>query len=129
MIRVIAANFEPARGYGHGMRRVLEAVQGGALPWDEAARSVWPGGSMGNGAAARVGPIACAFYADPALATIAADSARVGHEHPIGVAGAFAMAQAISAAIRGGDVFAALNVAALRDRIDAARSLDADDPR
>jgi poly(ADP-ribose) glycohydrolase ARH3 len=49
--------YEPQRGYGPGARRILEAARAGD-DWKELARTIFPGGSLGNGAAVRVAPIA-----------------------------------------------------------------------
>jgi poly(ADP-ribose) glycohydrolase ARH3 len=54
----LAGSFDPARGYGRGMRRAIEAYLAGTR-WSECAFVTWPEGSAGNGAAARVAPIAC----------------------------------------------------------------------
>jgi ADP-ribosylglycohydrolase len=86
---------DPSRGYGAGAHRVLSAIAAGA-DWRNAARDIFDGqGSLGNGAAMRVAPLA-AFFADDMDRVVreAAVSAAVTHAHPEGVAGAIAVAVA-----------------------------------
>lgn len=102
---IFARNYtrEPNRGYGGGARRVLERVWRGT-PWQIASRSAFRGaGSMGNGGAMRVAPLAGYFADDPdRLVQEARRSAEVTHAHPEGQAGAIAAAVAGSAAWRMG---------------------------
>lgn len=56
LVRAFARNYHHERGYGRGARRILEAVQAGD-DWDALADAVFPGGSLGNGAAMRVAPV------------------------------------------------------------------------
>ena len=58
-----AENYDPARGYGQGARRVIEAMATGD-DWRELAGSLFPGGSYGNGAAMRVAPVGLLFCDD-----------------------------------------------------------------
>jgi ADP-ribosylglycohydrolase len=86
---------DPARGYGAVAHWILTRVHEG-MPWREATRTPYKGtGSMGNGAAMRVAPVA-AWFADDVREAIAAAarSAEVTHAHPEGVAGAQAVAAA-----------------------------------
>lgn len=97
-----AANYDPARGYGPGARRILEAVRDGA-DWRPLAQGVFPGGSLGNGAAMRVAPIGLLFADD--LGRVAAEAERSAlptHTHPIGIDGARLMAVAVALALRPG---------------------------
>lgn len=83
----------PARGYGAGAHEILSAI-GGGVPWREAAGAVFGGqGSLGNGSAMRVAPLA-AYFADDlqAVVTQARLSSEVTHLHPEGIAGAIAIA-------------------------------------
>lgn len=102
---IFARNYarEPHRGYGGGARRILERV-GRGTPWQIASRSAFRGeGSMGNGGAMRVAPMAGYFADDPdRLVQEARRSAEVTHAHPEGQAGAVAAAVAGSAAWRRG---------------------------
>lgn len=89
---------EPWRGYGAGMHRLFEALENGAA-WHEVVRSLFEGGSFGNGAAMRVAPLG-AYFADDLDATVEAArrSAIVTHAHAEGQAGAIAIAVAAAAA-------------------------------
>jgi poly(ADP-ribose) glycohydrolase ARH3 len=122
------AAHEPERGYGAGTRAVLRLLSEG-VPAREAAGRVFDGrGSLGNGAAMRVAPVAVRFAADKGhLAEQAERSARVTHAHLLGVDGALVQAAAIGAALRGEDVLAASHEAArtaeLRHRLDAVATL------
>lgn len=86
---------DPARGYGATARRVLRAIEAGE-DWRQVAAAVFDGmGSMGNGAAMRVGPLGAYHWQDLAkVATLAAESAHITHAHAEGVAGAVAVAVA-----------------------------------
>lgn len=97
---VFAANFkrEPDRGYGRMARMVLQAIAAGE-DWQAASSRAFDGGSMGNGAAMRVGPLG-AWFADDLerVAMEARLSARVTHWHPEGIAGAVAVGIAVASA-------------------------------
>ncbi len=94
-------NFTPWRGYGPGMRKIDEAMNTGR-DWRELVRTVFPGGSLGNGAAMRVAPVGLLFHEDlDRFAAEAAASAMVTHVHPMGVDGAAVMATAVALVIRG----------------------------
>jgi ADP-ribosylglycohydrolase len=85
---------DPVRGYGRGAHDVLAAIATG-VPWPVAARTRFPDGSRGNGAAMRSAPIGAWFADDPARAIDAARaSALPTHAHPDAVAGAIAVALA-----------------------------------
>lgn len=88
---------DPHRGYGHGAHQILTDISQGR-PWKEAASKVFRGtGSMGNGAAMRVGPLGAWFYDDLEKSAEQADlSAQVTHAHLEGRAGAIAVAVASS---------------------------------
>jgi len=99
------------RGYGATSRRILREIEEGRS-WQDVSREVFDGmGSMGNGAAMRVGPIG-AFYHDNLenVKVLAALSAVITHWNPEGVAGAIAVATATALATRmqvNGAVFSA----------------------
>ena len=100
-----SANFDPARGYGPGTRRILETRAAGG-DWRQLVETQFPGGSLGNGAAMRVAPVGLLFHHDlDRVAVEAAASARVTHLHPIGIDGAVLMAVATALAIRMAGVF------------------------
>lgn len=108
------AAFEPHRGYGAGMRRLVEEWQRGAPP-AEAARTVFPDGSFGNGAAMRVAPVGVRWAGDPGrLEAAAVRSAELTHAHPLGRDGAVVQARAVALAATRGR-FGVEEVAALAD--------------
>jgi ADP-ribosylglycohydrolase len=85
----------PQRGYGATAHDILQAIARG-VSWRKAAREAFDGdGSMGNGGAMRVAPVA-AYYADDLDQVVAAAraSAEVTHGHREGQAGAIAVAVA-----------------------------------
>ena len=99
---VFAANYDPARCYGPGARRILEAILDGG-DWRSLTQSVFPGGSLGNGAAMRAAPIGLLFCDDlDRVAEQAERSAAPTHAHPIGIDGARLLAVAVALAARGG---------------------------
>jgi poly(ADP-ribose) glycohydrolase ARH3 len=93
-------NYDPARCYGPGARRVLEAMADGA-DWRELARTIFPGGSLGNGAAMRVAPVGLLFCDDlDRVMKEARLSALPTHVHPWGIEGAQLLAVAVALAVR-----------------------------
>ena len=111
-------DYEDWRGYGAGMRRLVDHWRSTGAPLDEAARAVFPDGSLGNGAAMRVAPVGVRWAHDEEqLAEVAARSARVTHVHPIGVDGAICQARAVAAATTDG--FGHEQVQRLADRAAA----------
>lgn len=109
--------YDSRRGYGEGTTRVFDLWRRG-VPVEEAASRIFEGhGSLGNGAAMRVAPVAVRFYEDTVLlATQARRSARVTHAHRVGIDGAAVQAAAIAAALDGEDpLSAALNAARTRE--------------
>jgi len=62
--RAFVANYDPACGYGQGACRIIEAMESSA-DWRALAKSIFPGGSLGNGAAMRVAPVGQLFHARP----------------------------------------------------------------
>jgi len=108
LARAFLAAYDPRRGYGGGTVAVFDLWREGVAV-AQAAQRVFDGrGSLGNGAAMRVAPVAVRFHADPgALSAQARRSAQVTHAHPVGIDGAAAQAAAIAAALRGDDPLAA----------------------
>lgn len=94
------ANYVPARGYGRGARKVLEAMEDGK-DYRRVAATVFPGGSHGNGAAMRVAPVGLLFCDDyERLWEQARASAVPTHVHPLGIEGAQLLALAVAIASR-----------------------------
>jgi poly(ADP-ribose) glycohydrolase ARH3 len=93
-------HYDPARGYGTGARRLLEAARRGE-DWRPLATSIFPGGSLGNGAAMRVAPVGLLFNDDlDRVADQATLSALPTHVHPVGIDGARIQAIAVALALR-----------------------------
>lgn len=92
---------DPVRGYGAGMRRLMNEIHNGK-PWRAASVESFNGlGSFGNGAAMRVGLVG-AYFADDLERVVeqAVLSAEVTHAHPEGIAGAIAAAVAAALAAK-----------------------------
>lgn len=97
--RRLAEGYEPARGYGLGLTDVVRRLRSGE-PWESAPFHVYPRGSFGNGAAARIAPVAVLFHdRDEDLPRVVEDVAVVTNAHPLGVAGAILQARQIVAAM------------------------------
>ncbi len=90
---------EPFRGYGPGPPRIFRWIKSG-IPPEEAARSLYSGGSYGNGSAMRIAPVGL-FYHDnlEKLKEVAYKSSQITHTHPLGKEGGFLQALAIALAI------------------------------
>jgi poly(ADP-ribose) glycohydrolase ARH3 len=90
---------EPWRGYAAGPPTLFSMVERGGLTYMEAARRLFGGtGSLGNGAAMRIAPLALFFHEGSELYREASASAEVTHAHPVGVDGAAVQAKAIAQA-------------------------------
>ena len=97
LVQMFAARFaaNPERGYGAVTYASLSRISAGH-DWRGVVTQPYGGkGSLGNGAAMRVGPLG-AYFADdlPRLVSEATLSAAVTHAHPEGQAGAVAVALA-----------------------------------
>lgn len=95
LMAAFVENYHPERGYGRGARQILEAAASGE-DWRETARTIFVGGSLGNGAAMRVAPVGLLFHGDhERLWSEACRSAVPTHLHPVGIEGAQLLALAI----------------------------------
>lgn len=131
--RAFLAAYDPRRGYGSGTRAVLTLISEGVAAVDAAARVFDGQGSLGNGAAMRVAPVAVLYADDPqGLVDAARRSARVTHAHPVGIDAAVAQAAAAGASLRGEDPLAAARAVAatpqLREGLTNAARLLAEHP-
>ncbi|MCL4255188.1 MAG: ADP-ribosylglycohydrolase family protein [Anaerolineae bacterium] len=101
LAKSFAQYYDPARGYGPAMHRVLSQIASGES-WKAVATRLFDGqGSYGNGAAMRVAPIGAYFYDDLEKVTeLARQSAEITHAHPEGIAGAIAIAVGAGVACR-----------------------------
>lgn len=80
--------YEPARGFGHGMKLAFAALDRGD-PLEDIPYAAWPEGSRGNGGAVRVGVVALRPWSDPsALRSAASVATRLTHAHDEAVAAA-----------------------------------------
>jgi poly(ADP-ribose) glycohydrolase ARH3 len=92
---------EPWRGYASGPPTVFAMVNRLGISYTEAARRLFGGsGSLGNGAAMRVGPVGLFFHDSGELYAQACASAEVTHAHPVGKDGAAVQALAVGKALR-----------------------------
>lgn len=98
---VAAHREEPWRGYGPGPPRVFARIAEG-VPWREAARDQYGGGSFGNGGAMRAAPAALIGFGDLVrTADVAAEQAAITHAHPIGRDGAVLQAVTVGVLLTG----------------------------
>jgi len=96
LLRSIERHYEPARGFGRGMKLALAAFASGT-PWERCAFAAWPEGSRGNGGAVRIPAVAVAQWEGSAVFDLAVQLAtRVTHAHPEALA--FSRVQAIAIA-------------------------------
>ena len=100
LCRRFAAHYDPSRGYGPGTRRILETFRNTDHgDWMSLATSVYPDGSLGNGAAMRAAPVGLFFCNDLDRVIIEVErSALPTHTHPIGIDGARVIATAVALA-------------------------------
>jgi poly(ADP-ribose) glycohydrolase ARH3 len=111
--RAFLEAYDPRRGYGMGTRSVLAMIAGGVSVAEAATRAFAGRGSLGNGAAMRVAPVAVRYSNNRGMLLDAARrSARVTHAHRIGIDAAAVQAAAVGAALRGEDPLAAARAAA-----------------
>jgi ADP-ribosylglycohydrolase len=101
-----AEYYDPSRGYGMGMHRLLGQLQQGKSWKEESKNLFFNQGSFGNGAAMRVAPLGGYFAHNlDQVVEQARLSAEVTHAHPEGIAGAIgvAIAAALALELRGYD--------------------------
>ena len=100
LARRFRKNFTPTRGYGPGMRKIAEAMNL-RQDWKHVVATIFPGGSLGNGAAMRVASVGLLFHRDlDRVAEEAMASASITHLHPIGIDGAIVFATAVALILR-----------------------------
>lgn len=84
------AHYEPARGFGRGMKLALAAFERG-VPWESVPYVAWPEGSRGNGGAVRAGAITLRAWQDvAALHNATTLATRVTHAHDEAISAALA---------------------------------------
>jgi poly(ADP-ribose) glycohydrolase ARH3 len=97
--KTFSDNFErePWRGYASGPPTVFYHVKQTGNSYSEAAQGLFGGGgSFGNGAAMRIGPVGLFFHDSPDLYDQACASSKVTHAHPVGMDGAAVQAYAVA---------------------------------
>jgi poly(ADP-ribose) glycohydrolase ARH3 len=100
MLATLVQHYDPARGYGKGMKLIARALADGDA-WESVAATAWPDGSRGNGAAVRVGSIACLYHDDDARLQVAVTAgSATTHAHPEAIAWACVLARAIAFLLR-----------------------------
>jgi len=100
LMQAFVANFDAGRGYGPGTQQIIEFAAGGG-DWRALSNTIFPGGSLGNGAAMRVAPVGLVFHDDlDRVEQQAVLSAVPTHTHPIGVDGARLLAVAVTLIMR-----------------------------
>lgn len=77
----LARNYRWSRGYGPGAAKTLRRIRQGNN-WSVANRSTYRDGSLGNGAAIRVAPVALTYNSLDDIRSDALRSAEVTHAHP-----------------------------------------------
>jgi poly(ADP-ribose) glycohydrolase ARH3 len=91
--------FEPWRRYGSGTEMILRAFAQHRSQWRELSTMMFPEGSYGNGSAMRVAPVGLAFAHDLNLvSSVAIESSRPTHSHPLAYQGAVIQAMAVASA-------------------------------
>jgi poly(ADP-ribose) glycohydrolase ARH3 len=93
------ANYEPWRGYGPCARKLLDAMKA-RRDWQTAVPAIFPGVSLGNGAAMRADPSACCSMTTSTASATKRRSAAITYTHPIGIDGAVIIAVAVALAVR-----------------------------
>jgi poly(ADP-ribose) glycohydrolase ARH3 len=136
LMRAFVTNFDATRAYGVGTHKVIDCAAAGG-DWDHLSATLFPGGSLGNGAAMRVAPVGLFFHTDLNRVEHQAQvSATVTHKHPIGIDGARIMAIAVALVTREalfdrGIFYSTLigyaQTAELRDALEKASKLTPDD--
>jgi poly(ADP-ribose) glycohydrolase ARH3 len=127
LARAFLEGCDVSRGYGAGTLEVFALWRRGVSVAEAAGRLFGGDGSLGNGAAMRIAPVAVRFAESPELRTQAERSARLTHAHPLAVDAALVQATAIAAALRGDDILhaahAAARTAVMREQLARASEL------
>jgi poly(ADP-ribose) glycohydrolase ARH3 len=131
-----AERMDWTRGYGPGARKLLKHIRSGA-DWRTANRSVFPGGSFGNGGGMRAAPLGLYFHGDAGELLRAAETATsITHAHPLGLEAGKLIARAVALVLEGpfdpdrflGALHDVCTLEEYRTRIQTARSWLGTDP-
>lgn len=100
LMRAFVANFDSARAYGPGTHQIIDLAAAGG-DWSALSATIFPGGSLGNGAAMRVAPVGLLFHGDlDRVEREAVQTALPTHSHPVGIDGARLLAVGVALALR-----------------------------
>jgi poly(ADP-ribose) glycohydrolase ARH3 len=92
---------EPWRRYSAGAPRIFRMMQNGRLWFGMLDREVYPGGSIGNGAAMRVAPVGLFYHDDPReLRDSSYQSGGITHSTELALEGAAIQACAVALAVQ-----------------------------
>lgn len=117
------AHYEPARGFGRGMKLAFASLDRGDH-WADVARAAWPEGSRGNGGAVRVGAVALRPWIDfPSFRSAARLATRITHAHDEAIGAALVQVTVVDLVLREPDL-----VASPLDLLQRAASLLDDSP-
>jgi poly(ADP-ribose) glycohydrolase ARH3 len=101
------SHYEPARGFGRGMKLLFAALDRG-IPWSDVPFVAWPEGSRGNGGAVRVGAVALRPWSDfTALRSAAILATRVTHAHDEAIAASLVQVTLLTIILRDPSLIAA----------------------
>ncbi len=104
LLRRFRAHYEPARGFGRGMKLAFAALDRGEH-WADVARVAWPEGSRGNGGAVRVGAVALRPWVDfPSLRSAARLATRITHAHDEAMGAALVQMAVVDLILRAPDL-------------------------
>ena len=114
LMKAFVDEYESWRGYGRGTRTLIDAYRYQS-DWNFLAQTLFPGGSLGNGAAMRSAPVGLRFFGDhAAIWQQASLSAHPTHRHELGIEGAQLIALATSLAVELPDISPQILASALR---------------
>lgn len=110
-----AEAYEPWRRYGPGTESILRLYPDHKDKWRELATVQFPRGLFGNGSAMRVAPVGLAYFQDlRTVGSVAKESSRPTHCHPLAYQGAVLQAVAVAIAAASTEIQPAKFLAMLR---------------
>jgi len=100
LLERFAAAHEPWRRYGPGTETILRLFAEHEDDWRSLSTIAFPEGSLGNGSAMRVAPVGLAYFKDlKRAASVAIESSRPTHSHPLAYQGAVLQCLAVATAV------------------------------
>jgi poly(ADP-ribose) glycohydrolase ARH3 len=113
-----AEAYEPSRRYGSGTEAILRVFPEHRAKWRELSTAMFPHGSYGNGSAMRVAPVGLAYFDNVKKATtVAIESSRPTHSHPLAYQGAVLQTLAVAMATASVEVVPAQFLRSLRSAL------------